>query len=98
MKNSLFSSLSNVTLETAIFISGTRNNLAIGVEVCECPIMYEGTSCQNSGYGYYRYREITTETSYSDYEQYIGKSALCECNGRSNQCHKETGYCEVLMF
>lgn len=74
-----------------------KNNLAIGVELCECPIMYEGLSCQNPGDGYYRYREITVDTSHLDYEQYIGKSVLCECNGRSTQCNKETGYCEVII-
>lgn len=85
-------------METAIFISGMSNNLAIGVEVCECPNEYEGTSCQNPADGYYRYRyhEIhNNEQSHLDYEQYIGKSVACECNGRSDRCNKETGYCEV---
>lgn len=83
-------------METAIFISGSKNNLAIGVEICQCPEMYEGTSCQNPADGYYRYKEITTEISTLDYERYIGKSILCDCNGRSSQCEKETGYCKVI--
>lgn len=89
------SRLSNVTLETAIFISGAKNNLAIGVEMCECPSMYEGSSCQNPADGYYRYREIATDTSHLHYEHYIGKSVSCECNYRSSRCDKETGHCEV---
>lgn len=90
-----FFRLSNVTLETAIFISGSKNNLAIGVEVCQCPEMYEGTSCQNPADGYYRYKETMSETSHMNYEILIGKSVKCECNNRSNRCDKETGYCEV---
>lgn len=82
-------------METAILISGMSNDLAIGVEVCECPNMYEGTSCQNPADGYYRYHSIQTEQSRLDYEQYIGKAAACDCNGRSNRCDKETGYCKV---
>lgn len=90
-----FFRLSNVTLETAIFISGSKNNLAIGVEVCQCPEMYEGSSCQNPADGYYRYRETIVATSNLHYDNYIGKSMPCECNGRSNQCDKDTGYCKV---
>lgn len=83
-------------METAIFISGMTNNLAIGVEVCECPREYEGTSCQNPADGFYRHRYHEAQTeSHLEYERYIGKSVACECNGRSNRCHKETGYCEV---
>lgn len=84
-----------MTLETAIFISGAKNNLAIGVEVCQCPDMYEGTSCQNPADGYYRHRE--TISTYVEYEHYVGRSAPCECNNRSNRCDKETGYCEVRI-
>lgn len=84
-------------METAILISGMSNNLAIGVEVCECPSEYEGTSCQNPADGYYRYRyhEIQIQQAHLDFEQYIGRAVECECNGRSDRCHKETGYCEV---
>lgn len=86
-----------MTLETAILILGAKNNLAIGVETCECPGMYEGTSCQNPADGYYRYREIVTETSHFKFGQYIGESVLCQCNGRSDRCDKETGHCEVYL-
>lgn len=89
--------LSNVTLETAIFISGSTNNLAIGVETCRCSEMYEGSSCQNPGDGYYRFRETIIEPSHLQYDYYVGKSVACQCNGRSNRCNKETGYCEVNM-
>lgn len=59
--------------------------------------MYEGSSCQNPGDGYYRYRETITESSHLHYEHYVGRSVACECNGRSNRCNKETGYCEVRI-
>lgn len=62
--------------------------------MCQCPEMYEGTSCQNPGDGYYRSREDITESDLL-YERYVGKSIPCECNGRSNRCNKETGYCQV---
>lgn len=90
--------LSNVTLETAIFISGSKNDLATGVEVCKCPDIYEGTSCQNPADGYYRYKEPSVDTSHSDFNEYIGISVPCECNGRSNQCDRETGHCKVCDF
>lgn len=57
--------------------------------------MYQGTSCQNPAEGYYRHKDLTSETSHFDYEQYIGRSVPCQCNGRSNKCNRETGYCEV---
>lgn len=89
-------SLHNVTLETAIFLSGSTNNLAIGIEQCQCPSMYNGTSCQNPASGYYRYKaDVWMENEKYAVERYVGQAAQCECNGRSNQCDIETGYCQV---
>lgn len=86
----------NITLETAIYLSGTKNNLAIGVEQCQCSSMYNGTSCQNPAHGYYRYKEMLLEDNQQlDYDHFIGKAIPCKCNDRSNQCDIETGYCEV---
>lgn len=87
--------LSNITLETAIYLSGAKNNLAIGIEICNCPEGTDGTSCQNSAKGYYRYKPIVDQQE--TIEDFIGQSIPCNCNGRSNLCDVETGYCEVSV-
>lgn len=90
--------LHNVTLESAIFLSGSTNNLAIGIEQCQCPSMYNGTSCQDPARGYYRYKsDAWSDGEQVTIERYIGQASPCQCNGRSNQCDTETGYCQVSM-
>lgn len=78
-------------------MSGSTNNLAIGIEQCQCPSMYNGTSCQNPANGYYRYRTdaVWNENEKIGIERFVGQALACECNGRSNRCDIETGYCEV---
>lgn len=91
-----FFSLSNVTLDTGIFLSGTTNNLAIGTEKCLCPEAYNGTSCQNPADGFYRSRnssEWQIDSVSHEYERFVGRSMKCDCNGRSSRCDKNTGHC-----
>lgn len=92
-------SLANVTLDTSIFLSGATNNMAIGVEMCQCPASYNGTSCQNPADGYYRWKEETTtmlllNETVIDFERLVGRAEPCDCNERSQKCNKETGECE----
>ncbi|XP_073822984.1 wing blister isoform X3 [Musca autumnalis] len=84
--------LQNVHMDSAIYVHGSTSMIAKGVEKCKCPKRYDGLSCQDPGQGYYRWRNITeTETIYI--EELIGRAAPCNCNGRSNQCDRETGEC-----
>lgn len=90
-------SLANVTLGTSIFLSGSTNNIAIGVEVCRCPASYNGTSCENPADGYYRWKEETTlllNETIIDVDRIVGRAEPCACNGRSQRCDKETGECK----
>lgn len=83
-------------MDTGIYLAGSKNNLALGVETCQCANAYSGSSCQDPAEGYFRWTEITiTETEEYSYEQYVGKSMPCNCNGRSLSCNRETGHCEV---
>lgn len=81
-----------MTLDTGIYVSGARNNIAIGVETCECSQEYNGTSCQDPGYGRYRWKDW--EKNEEELEDFIGRSVPCNCNGRSETCDMETGYCK----
>lgn len=82
-------------METAIFLSGSKNNLAIGVELCNCPQQYNGTSCQNPAAGFYRHRAEMVANKKETIEDFIGESVPCQCNGRTDVCDIETGYCQV---
>lgn len=94
-------SLANVTMDTSIFLKGSTNNIALGVETCRCSKAYTGSSCQDPAEGYYRHTTIITttittiETEEYILERYIGQAAPCDCNGRSDTCDRETGHCKV---
>ena len=65
---------------------------ALGVELCQCPGKYEGTSCQDPGSGFYRYYK----SSYAESEiiiDLVGESIPCMCNGRADHCESDTGFC-----
>ncbi|XP_023158823.1 laminin subunit alpha-1 isoform X2 [Ceratitis capitata] len=84
--------LNNVHMDSAIYVYGSTNMIAKGVEQCKCPKRYDGLSCQDPGKGYYRYRNVTEiETVFI--EDLIGRVVPCHCNGRSNECESETGVC-----
>ncbi|EAT47381.1 AAEL001477-PA [Aedes aegypti] len=85
--------LTNVTLDMGIFVAGAENNHAFGIERCICPAQYSGLSCQNPGPGYYRFRPQIPNKLPETIDDYVGKSLPCDCSGRSNECHPETGVC-----
>jgi laminin alpha 1/2 len=83
-----------VSLDVGLPANGNRNSdIALGVEVCECPDKYGGTSCQDPSDGYYRWRNVTESTVL---EELVGFVVPCECNGRSDTCDSETGKCQVI--
>jgi len=67
---------------------------AFGIEICHCPLEYEGLSCQNPASGYYRHRKDDFMDS-SNVLDLIGISVPCHCYGHSNNCDRESGYCMV---
>ena len=67
---------------------------ALGVELCDCPKEFSSTSCQDPGSGFYRWYKkhfITSEVVID----LVGESRKCQCNGRTERCHPETGRCLV---
>lgn len=90
--------LTNVTLDMGIFVAGAENNHAFGIERCICPAQYSGLSCQNPGPGYYRFKPQIPNKLPETIDDYVGKSLPCDCSGRSNECHPETGVCLVRFF
>ena len=86
--------LHGVTLDVAVERNEANDNrpVAIGVEKCTCPPQYNGTSCQDPGRGFYRwYSEFMTTTT--TYLHLAGDVKSCQCNGRAQNCHPETGRC-----
>ena len=70
------SSISSVHMSSS---GNTGSDPAYGVEVCQCPREYSGTSCEKCAKGYTRYVD--------------GSCVKCDCNGKATQCHPETGVC-----
>ncbi|KAL9706445.1 hypothetical protein quinque_009963 [Culex quinquefasciatus] len=85
--------LTNVTLDAGIFVAGAENNRAYGIERCNCPAQYGGLSCQDPGPGHYRFKPRLPNKEPETIDDYVGKSLPCDCNGRSEECHPETGHC-----
>lgn len=81
-------------MDSAIYIQGSTNLIAKGVERCRCPKRFDGLSCQDPGRSFYRWRNTTIVESVF-IEDLIGRAAPCHCNGRSSDCDKETGVCLV---
>ncbi|ALC39660.1 wb, partial [Drosophila busckii] len=84
--------LQNVHMDAAIFVEGSTNLLAKGVERCKCPKRFDGLSCHDPGRSFYRWRN-TSDVESVFIEDLIGRAAPCYCNGRSNECDRETGVC-----
>ncbi|CBY38048.1 unnamed protein product, partial [Oikopleura dioica] len=72
--------ISNVELDKALANRGEQN--AATVELCECPVGYQGSSCEKCSDGYYRGKGL-----------YLGQCIPCECNGNAQTCNKHTGAC-----
>ena len=83
-------------MDAAIYVRGAMNMLATGVEKCHCPKRYDGLSCQDPGKGFYRWRN-TTNINTESIEYLIGRAVPCLCNGRSEDCDRETGVCQVFI-
>ncbi|XP_014473559.1 PREDICTED: laminin subunit alpha-1 isoform X3 [Dinoponera quadriceps] len=84
--------LLEASLDAAVLTPTHSPSLAIGVEICECPAEYNGTSCQDPSIGYYRWHMNTTATS-TGVLDLVGQARRCQCSGRSDVCDRETGYC-----
>ncbi|XP_015124906.1 laminin subunit alpha-1, partial [Diachasma alloeum] len=84
--------LLEASLDAAVLTPTHTPALATGIEICECPTEYNNTSCQDPSIGYYRWynNETTTATIVIDL---VGQARPCQCNGRSEICDIETGYC-----
>ena len=86
--------LNGVTLDQAVTpIDHDDRAIALGVENCQCPPKYNGTSCQNPGTKYYRWFKEDYKTS-TNMIDLVGDSKRCQCNGRASECHPETGHCQ----
>ncbi|XP_041451135.1 laminin subunit alpha-1 isoform X1 [Drosophila obscura] len=85
--------LQNVHMDAAIFVEGSTNLIAKGVERCKCPKRFDGLSCQDPGRSFYRWRN-TSDVDSVFIEDLIGRAAPCHCNGRSSDCDKESGFCQ----
>ncbi|KAJ8669684.1 hypothetical protein QAD02_000943, partial [Eretmocerus hayati] len=83
--------LLDASMDAAVLESMHALPLANGVEQCLCPPEYTGTSCQNPNQGYYRW--IDRNSTEEDFIELVGFAKPCECNGRSDTCDRETGYC-----
>ena len=68
--------------------------LATGIELCDCPPKFKSESCQNPGKGFYRWYEEHSVTSVTIIGL-VGGVKKCECNGRADSCHPESGACVV---
>lgn len=58
---------------------------AFAVEMCDCPREYRGLSCEDCNIGYTR----------SLSGVHLGTCLPCDCNGHSEECDPDTGYCTV---
>ncbi|XP_069958976.1 laminin subunit alpha isoform X2 [Cherax quadricarinatus] len=62
---------------------GSSSRQALSVERCQCPVNYEGLSCEDCAQGYYRAQR----------GPYGGYCVPCQCNGHADTCDKQTGKC-----
>lgn len=88
-------SLKSITLDSTVEHNGAFDETMLHVdtvEECRCPLGYVGTSCERCAPGF----KIS-----SNYVEHHGQDLLCEpcfCNGHSNDCDPETGFCIVSFF
>ncbi|CAG9863069.1 unnamed protein product [Phyllotreta striolata] len=70
--------LSDITLDTAVE-QFTGKPKAASVEVCRCPLGYEGSSCESCDAGYYK-------DLYFNVSRPLGSCSRCPCNDREESC------------
>lgn len=75
--------LSDVTLEIAVKGFSPIADIAVGVEQCQCPPNYMGTSCEDCAAGHFR-----AQTG-----PFGGFCVPCQCHGHSDTCDPVTGQC-----
>ncbi|XP_043237332.1 basement membrane-specific heparan sulfate proteoglycan core protein-like isoform X3 [Amphibalanus amphitrite] len=76
------SALSEVSMDIAV-PQNTGLERADAVEQCSCPRGYKGLSCEDCDFGYTR----------SSDGLYLSTCVRCNCNGRSDECDPEDGFC-----
>ncbi|XP_047502805.1 laminin subunit alpha-like isoform X1 [Penaeus chinensis] len=82
--NSVEARLYNVSMEAAtINWPGPGARSSLSVELCQCPVNYQGSSCEECADGYYRAQQ----------GPYGGYCVQCQCNGHASTCDKVTGKC-----
>ena len=65
---------------------------ALGVELCECPTGYNGSSCQSAATGYYR-KHAPDALDHIDHFKLLGESVPCDCHNHSKECDGQSGRC-----
>ncbi|XP_071451008.1 basement membrane-specific heparan sulfate proteoglycan core protein [Hetaerina americana] len=80
--NTREAALQSVSLDIAVD-RNTGLDPAFAVEHCACPRGYKGLSCEDCASGYTR----------DDSGIYLGRCQPCQCNGHSDDCDPETGFC-----
>ncbi|OQV23620.1 Laminin subunit alpha-2 [Hypsibius exemplaris] len=65
---------------------------ALGVEFCDCPAGYNGSSCQNAATGYYR-KHAPDALDHIDHFKLLGESVPCDCHNHSKECDADSGRC-----
>ncbi|KRZ89656.1 Laminin subunit alpha-2 [Trichinella sp. T8] len=87
-------SISGVTMDMAVYENTTLagNKTAVGVEACDCPKDYSGTSCQKPADGYCRKKHVNYLDSTSELDL-VGWAESCACNEHSSSCDRETCVC-----
>ena len=89
-------SMRDVSLDTRTPSRNGNPNRAHGLELCDCPVSYNSSSCQDPSLGFYRSKSaIVTSTIII---QLVGEAKPCQCNGRSTVCDIETGHCLVSIY
>lgn len=87
------SRISNISMETAVdaeeFDGGEGARL---VETCECPLGYDGLSCQECAPGYYR-QPVSELDMKGRNRPIIQPCVPCQCNNHSLSCDLDTGKC-----
>ncbi|XP_055337185.1 laminin subunit alpha-1-like [Paramacrobiotus metropolitanus] len=84
----------DVEMEVASPRNGPNDNgrMALGVEMCQCPLGYNGTSCQSPALGYFR-KYALDFLDHPDHLKLLGEAAKCMCWNHSDQCNIENGRC-----